>query len=133
MWGDNPNDRQTVSAKSLRAEVIAALRQLRSGVYRFPGGNFVSVHEWREDIGDPDKRPPVMDSVWHAVQPNDVGADELTTLCRLRAANGHPQPYGVKLWGIGNEMWGEWQFGVMPDATTGSKQAQRVSGKLAPE
>jgi alpha-N-arabinofuranosidase len=30
--------------------------------------------------------------------------------CR-RAANGHPQPYGVRLWGIGNEVWGPWQIG----------------------
>jgi alpha-N-arabinofuranosidase len=30
---------------------------------------------------------------------------------RRRAANGHPQPYGVRLWGIGNEVWGQWQIG----------------------
>ena len=134
-----------------RPEVIAALKQLRSGVYRFPGGNFVSAHEWRDAIGDPDQRPPRMDPAWNAVQPNDVGTDEFMTLCRLldvepyitvnagfgdarsaadyveyangaattpmgrlRAANGHPEPYGVKFWGIGNEMWGDWSFGVMP-------------------
>ena len=68
---------------SFRAEVIAALKQLHSGVYRFPGGNFVSAHEWRNAIGDPDKRPPIMDPVWHAVQPNDVGTDEFVMLCRL--------------------------------------------------
>ena len=28
-----------------------------------------------------------------------------------RAANGHPEPYHVKLWGLGNEVWGEWQVG----------------------
>lgn len=28
-----------------------------------------------------------------------------------RAANGHPEPYNVKLWGLGNEVWGEWQVG----------------------
>lgn len=28
-----------------------------------------------------------------------------------RAANGRPEPYGVKLWGIGNEIWGPWQIG----------------------
>jgi len=28
-----------------------------------------------------------------------------------RAANGHPQPYGVKLWCLGNEMDGPWQIG----------------------
>lgn len=29
-----------------------------------------------------------------------------TTLARERAANGHPDPFGVKLWGVGNENWG---------------------------
>ena len=29
-----------------------------------------------------------------------------TTLARLRAENGHPKPYNVKLWGVGNENWG---------------------------
>ena len=69
--------------QGFRAEVIAALKQLHSGVYRWPGGNFVSGYEWRNAIGDPDKRPPIMDPVWHAVQPNDVGTDEFMTLCRL--------------------------------------------------
>ncbi|HWG18931.1 MAG TPA: hypothetical protein VG225_00275 [Terracidiphilus sp.] len=136
--------------EGFRAEVIAALKQLHSGVYRFPGGNFVSAYEWRNAVGDIDKRPPIYDPVWHAVQPNDVGTDEFLTLCRLlgvdpyitvnagfgdawsakelveytngavttpmgkwRAANGHPQPYHVKFWGIGNEPWGDYQMGAM--------------------
>jgi alpha-N-arabinofuranosidase len=28
-----------------------------------------------------------------------------------RAANGHPEPYNVNLWGLGNEVWGDWQIG----------------------
>ena len=31
---------------------------------------------------------------------------------RRRAANGHAEPYGVKYWGIGNEVWGAWQIGT---------------------
>jgi alpha-N-arabinofuranosidase len=136
--------------EGFRAEVIAALKQLRSGVYRFPGGNFVSAYEWRNGVGEMDKRPPIYDPVWHAVQPNDVGTDEFLTLCRLlgvdayitvnagfgdawsarelveytngalttpmgkwRAANGHPRPYNVKLWGVGNEPWGDYQMGAI--------------------
>ncbi len=133
-----------------RAEVIAALKQLRFGVLRFPGGNFVSAYEWRFGVGDTDKRPPIFDPVWHALQPNDVGTDEFLTLCRLlgvdpyitvnagfgdawsarelveytngavttpmgkwRAQNGHAAPYDVKLWGVGNEPWGDYQMGAM--------------------
>lgn len=29
----------------------------------------------------------------------------------LRARNGHPEPYGVRYWGIGNEVYGAWQMG----------------------
>jgi len=134
-----------------RPDAIAALKSLHSGVYRFPGGNFVSAHEWRNAIGEPDQRPPTWDPVWHALQPNDIGTDEFIKMCKLlevepyitvnagtgdawsaaeyveycngdastpmgkqRAANGHPEPYHVKFWGIGNEMWGlSYQYGAM--------------------
>ncbi len=136
--------------RGFRPETVALLKQQRSGMYRFPGGNFLSNHDWQDAIGDPDKRPPTWDYVWSAVQPNDVGTDEFLTLCqllgvdafisvnagfgdarsaaqevryvngsadtpmgKLRAANGHPAPYNVKWWGIGNEMYGSWQFGQM--------------------
>lgn len=32
----------------------------------------------------------------------------------LRAANGHPEPYGVTLWALGNEMYGSYQIGSLP-------------------
>jgi alpha-N-arabinofuranosidase len=141
----------TDNIKGFRPEVIDALKQLHSGVYRFPGGNYISNYEWRDAIGDRDKRPPSWDYAWNVLQPNDVGLDEFmvlfdllgvdpyisvnagfgdahsaaqlveyangsadTPMGKLRAANGHSQPYGIKLWGIGNEMYGDWQLGVMP-------------------
>src|SRR5919201_1212901 len=30
-----------------------------------------------------------------------------------RRANGHPEPYRVRYWGLGNEMYGSWQIGAM--------------------
>jgi alpha-N-arabinofuranosidase len=136
--------------RGFRQDTTSLLKQLHSGMYRFPGGNFLSAYEWRDSIGDPDRRPPRWDPVWSALQPNDVGPDEFLTLCellgvdafisanagfgdahsaaelveyvngaagtpmgKLRAANGHPAPYKVKWWGIGNEMYGPWQFGHM--------------------
>ncbi|MFZ0430126.1 MAG: alpha-N-arabinofuranosidase [Acidobacteriota bacterium] len=133
-----------------RPDIIALLKRQNSGMYRFPGGNFLSAHDWRDAVGDIDRRPPKWDYVWNALQPNDVGTDEFLTMCellgvdafisvnagfgdarsaadlveyvngpadspmgRLRAANGHPAPYNVKWWGIGNEMYGPWQFGHM--------------------
>lgn len=37
--------------------------------------------------------------------------DRFTPMGRLRAKNGHPEPYHVKYWGIGNETWAEWEIG----------------------
>ena len=36
-----------------------------------------------------------------------------TRLGKMRAANGHPEPFNIRLWCIGNEMYGWWQFGHM--------------------
>jgi alpha-L-arabinofuranosidase len=33
-----------------------------------------------------------------------------TPMGRLRAAHGHPQPYHIRYWEVGNELWGRWQF-----------------------
>lgn len=32
-------------------------------------------------------------------------------LGRLRAANGHEDPFDVRYWEVGNELWGDWQIG----------------------
>ncbi len=37
---------------------------------------------------------------------------ETTEQGKRRATNGHPAPYNVKYWGIGNEVWGAWQIGT---------------------
>ena len=36
-----------------------------------------------------------------------------TRMGRLRAQNGHPEPFNIKYWCIGNEMYGPWQAGHM--------------------
>ena len=40
-----------------------------------------------------------------------------TSIADERAANGHPEPYGVKLWCLGNEMDAPWQAGHVSAAT----------------
>jgi alpha-N-arabinofuranosidase len=44
-----------------RPDTIALLRQLHSGFWRLPGGNFISGWSWYDSVGDIDKRPPVWD------------------------------------------------------------------------
>jgi alpha-N-arabinofuranosidase len=134
-----------------RADTLALLKELDSPVYRWPGGNFVSGYDWKDGIGDRDRRPPRKNPAWKGVEPNDVGLHEFMDLCRLigtepyvavntgkggpesaaelveyangaattpigrkRAGNGSSRPFGVKLWAVGNEMYGDWQIGHMP-------------------
>jgi alpha-N-arabinofuranosidase len=133
-----------------RADIVVAWKDIGPTIYRWPGGNYTSGYDWRDGIGDPDKRKPVYDYAWNALEPNDVGIDEFMELTRilniepyicvndgfgdarsaaeeveyfngaaatpmgkLRAANGHPAPYKIKWWNVGNEMYGPWQLGHM--------------------
>ncbi len=139
------------NVQGMRADTLALLKELDSPVYRWPGGNFVSGYDWRDGIGDADRRPPRKNPAWQGIEHNDFGLDEFLVFCRLlntepyiavnsglgevqaavdelqyanggpdtplgkqRAENGHREPYGVKYWSIGNEMYGGWQLGHMP-------------------
>ncbi len=50
-----------------------------------------------------------------------------TTLTRMRAANGSPRSFGVRLWGVGNENWG---CGGNYDAVTYAKEYRRYATML---
>ncbi len=69
--------------QGFRPDTIALLKQLHSGMWRLPGGNFLSDWSWYDGAGDIDKRPPTFDYAWNAMQSNDVGVDEFMTLCKL--------------------------------------------------
>jgi alpha-N-arabinofuranosidase len=137
--------------KGWRKDVVSLLKELNSPIYRWPGGNFVSGYNWRDGIGQRDKRPPRKNPAWKGIEHNDVGiheymelmelinaepfisvntglgtveevADEVkycnseasTPMGKFRAQNGHPEPFNVKWWAVGNEMYGSWQLGHMP-------------------
>ena len=55
-----------------RPDTLALLAALDAPVYRWPGGNFVSGHDWWDAIGDPDKRAPVKNPSWPGIEHHDV-------------------------------------------------------------
>ncbi|MBN2506257.1 MAG: alpha-N-arabinofuranosidase [Verrucomicrobia bacterium] len=136
--------------EGMRADTLGLLRELAAPIYRWPGGNFVSGYDWRDGVGDRDRRPPRTNPAWTGVEHNDFGMHEFIRFCALvqaepwitvntgfgdaysaaaqleycngaaetphggqRVANGAAAPFGVRYWGIGNEMWGAWQLGYM--------------------
>ncbi len=136
--------------EGMRADTLALLRELKAPIYRWPGGNFVSGYDWRDGVGDRDRRPPRTNPAWTGVEHNDFGMHEFIRFCELveaepwitvntgfgdaysaaaqleycngskdtpyggqRAENGAKEPFDVRYWGVGNEMWGTWQLGYM--------------------
>jgi len=50
---------------------------------------------------------------------------------KMRAANGHTQPHKVELWGIGNEMFGNWQTGHVDEETYAKRHLEFAKAMLA--
>jgi len=82
-----------------RADTVALLKELNSPVYRWPGGNFVSGYNWRDGIGDADKRPPRKNPAWKGIEANDVGIHEYMALMRELDA----EPYVAVNTGLADE------------------------------
>ncbi|MBM4050255.1 MAG: hypothetical protein FJ279_34605, partial [Planctomycetes bacterium] len=57
-----------------------------------------------------------------------------TPMGKLRAANGHPEPFRVKYWDVGNEIWGDWQLGHVPPEQYGLRAVEfaRAMRKVDP-
>jgi alpha-L-arabinofuranosidase len=128
-----------------RADVVAAVREMKPGIIRFGGSTLddpnLGEFEWRDTIGDPARRRPFR--AWGGLQPPGAGLEEFVQFCRhvsaeplicvrfsrrepqdaadqvqylnggvetpmgaLRAKNGHPEPYRVRYWQVGNERSG---------------------------
>lgn len=139
------------NVQGFHAGMIRLFKEEGFKMFKWPGGNFVSAYDYRDGLGDRDKRPPRLQPMWSdRIESNDVGIHEFITLCRLvgaepdlaidsgfgsvreaaeqveycngsvdtrmgrmRAENGHPEPFNVRYWTIGNEMYGPWQYGHM--------------------
>lgn len=136
-------------ADGLRGDVVEALKELRPGYVRYPGGCASAYFDWQELVGPREARP--RNKLFRSsgqVQSTAFGIPEAYALCRelgaelyltvnahtqtpedaanlveylngtkptkyadLRRAHGREEPYGVKLFGLGNEIYGSWQPG----------------------
>jgi alpha-N-arabinofuranosidase len=136
--------------RGFRKDVLGLLRDLRLGVLRWPGGNFVSNYHWQDGIGPKDARPRRPELAWGGEESNRFGTDEFLAYCAelgtepyiclnmgtgtlaealawveycnsarntywagRRRENGRDEPYRVRYWALGNEMYGEWQVGQL--------------------
>ncbi|MEM6610304.1 MAG: alpha-L-arabinofuranosidase C-terminal domain-containing protein [Pseudomonadota bacterium] len=54
-----------------------------------------------------------------------------TKMGQWRARNGHPEPYNVKTWFVGNEQFGNWQVGTCDAETYGRRYREFAAAMLA--
>lgn len=67
--------------RGFRKDVIAAMKELKLSVLRWPGGCFASGYHWKDGVGK--TRRPVPDPVWGVTDPNTFGTEEFVEWCRL--------------------------------------------------
>lgn len=72
------------NTRGYRNDALEALRELKVPVLRWPGGCFADDYHWRDGIGDPAKRPTLINNNWGGTQEdNSFGTHEFFDLCEL--------------------------------------------------
>ena len=74
----------------IRNDVIAALKELKIPVLRWPGGCFADEYHWMDGVGPYENRPKMINTHWGGVvENNHFGTHEFMRLCELIEA----EPY----------------------------------------
>ena len=69
-------DHPLADEQGFRTDVMDLVRELDVPMVRFPGGNYVSNHNWEDSVGPKEKRPMRLDLAWKALDPNQFGIKE---------------------------------------------------------
>ncbi|MFV0251756.1 MAG: alpha-N-arabinofuranosidase [Beutenbergiaceae bacterium] len=59
-----------------RRDVLDLVTEMGPTIVRYPGGNFVSGHNWEDAVGPRENRPTRLDGAWHSVETNAFGLHE---------------------------------------------------------
>lgn len=94
------------NTKGWRNDVLAALRELKVPVVRWPGGCFADDYHWRDGIGPREERPVRLNTLWGGIEEtNAVGTHEFFELAELLCAEtyingnlGSGSPKEMKQW-----------------------------------
>ncbi len=81
VWIDQVSLMPEETVGGWRTDVVEALRDLRPGIIRF-GGSTTETFDWRNTIGDPDRRVPWANAPWGGMHPTGAGLEEFVQLCQ---------------------------------------------------
>jgi len=90
VYGGIFDDKSKLSdTRGFRVDVLEALRKIRPGILRWPGGIFASRYHWENGVGPKSERHTVYDYAWGAEESNKFGTDEFIEYCQAVGA----EPY----------------------------------------
>ncbi|MCL2571782.1 MAG: alpha-N-arabinofuranosidase [Defluviitaleaceae bacterium] len=70
------------NTKGMRNDVVAALRQIKIPVLRWPGGCFADEYHWKDGVGPKQNRKKMINTHWGGVvEDNSFGTHEFFELC----------------------------------------------------
>jgi alpha-N-arabinofuranosidase len=120
-------DSEIQNTRGIRNDVVAALRQLKVPVLRWPGGCFADEYHWKDGIGPREDRPSMINTHWGGVvENNHFGTHEFLDLCEQIGT----APYICGNVGSGSpqEMM-EWVEYLTSDAETPMTRLRRQNGR----
>ena len=65
-----------------RKDVMAAVKDLRPTIVRYPGGNFVSNYNWLDGVGPKMERIPRLELAWYTLETNQFGTNEFVSFAK---------------------------------------------------
>jgi alpha-N-arabinofuranosidase len=117
------------NTRGLRNDVLAALKELRVPVLRWPDGCFADEYHWRDGVGPRDKRPRRLNASWGGVDTNAFGTHEFLDLCEILGADAYVN--GNVGSGSPQEMM-EWIEYMTSDADSELANLRRRNGREKP-
>ena len=108
------------NTNGMRNDVVAALREMKLPVLRWPGGCFADEYHWKDGIGPKESRKKMVNTHWGGVtEDNSFGTHEFFELC---------EQIGCKTYINGNVGSGR----ISQRGGNASRQSRRLGGTENP-
>lgn len=118
------------NTKGYRNDVLAALKELKVPMLRWPGGCFADEYHWKDGIGPRESRPSMYNSHWGGVvENNHFGTHEFLDLCEMLGI----EPYVCLNVGSGTVQEAmEWVEYMTSPASSPMANLRRAHGRAEP-
>jgi alpha-N-arabinofuranosidase len=114
----------------IRPDIVAALKEIKVPLLRWPGGCFADQYHWRDGIGDKKKRPKTVNTTWGMVtEDNSFGTTEFMQLCKKIGC----EPYIAGNMGTGTpQEMKDWLEYLNFDGNSTLAGLRKANGQAAP-